>query len=515
MLAHSARPKLEIPAQGYWEHVSAVVAEASSNVRDASEFWRGDRQFIEVVVEYAALVHDLGKLDTDNQKVLGSTSKGGLPWAHEDAGIKHLLDQRQIEAALLVASHHAGLPNEPAERNKKNDYCRSDKPGVRERTNSLLPEYLREQQTACLKTVQVRPPGLKGMDWSNLAHRIALSCLVDADHGDTARNYRNESDTAPPPTNWVRRIDALDRYVAGLPRDEVDPERAEVRQLVYKACRDLPKLGSMLACDAGVGTGKTTAVMAHCLRVAAELKLRHVIVVLPYTNIIQQSVRTYRTALCLDGEDPEQVIAEHHHQADFRKPESRQLATLWNCPVTVTTAVQFFETLASNSTARLRKLHELPGSAIFIDEAHAAIPTWLWRQTWKWLRELADDWGCHIVLASGSLARFWQVQSVVEKTTAIPDMIADDLRQRIQSGERQRVIIQSRAEPLNLPSLIEFVKDRKSPRLVILNTVQSAAVLANEMKVNSDVMHLSTVLTPIDRGRIIERIKKRLDSRDD
>ena len=81
---------------------------------------------------------------------------------------------------------------------------------------------------------------------------------------------------------------------------KVDPERAEVRQLVYKACRDLPKLGSMLACDACVGTGKTTAVMAHCLRVAAELKLRHVIVVLPYTNIIQQSVRTYRTALFLD-----------------------------------------------------------------------------------------------------------------------------------------------------------------------------------------------------------------------
>lgn len=291
MLAHSARPKLGIPAQGYRDHVSAVVAEACSKARKASEFWRGDRRFLEIVIEYAALVHDLGKLDTDNQAVLGSNGRAGLPWAHEDAGIKHLLDQRQIEAALLVASHHSGLPNEPAERNKNNDYCRSDKPGVRERTNTLLPEYLWEQQTACLKTVQVRPPGLKGMDWSNLAHRIALSCLVDADHGDTARNYRNESDTAPPPTNWVRRINALDGYVAGLPRDTVDLERAEVRQLIYRACRDLPHTSAMLACDAGVGTGKTTAVMAHCLRVAAELKLRHVIVVLALPILFSNRLR--------------------------------------------------------------------------------------------------------------------------------------------------------------------------------------------------------------------------------
>ena len=41
----------------------------------------------------------------------------------------------------------------------------------------------------------------------------------------------------------------------------------------------------------------------------------------------------------------------------------------------MTTAVQFFETLGANHPAQLRKLHELPGSAIFLDEAHAAIPT--------------------------------------------------------------------------------------------------------------------------------------------
>lgn len=512
MLAHSARPKLGIPEQGYCEHVSAVIADACCNANRAAAFWNGDRAFLESVIEYAAVAHDLGKLDFENQKVLRATSKSGLPWAHEDAGVKHLLDMRQIEAALLVASHHAGLPDVPAEEIKGDCYCRKDKPSLRARTNNLLVEYLADQQKVIPEHVPLRPAEAGRFKWSTLAQRIALSCLVDADHGNTARHYRNESEAEPPPTNWAERLSALDAYVTGLPRDQVDPERTEVRELVYRVCRDLSASGNIYACDAGVGTGKTTAVMAHCLKVAAgDRALRHVIAVLPYTNIIQQSVKIYRQALCLAGENPEQVIAEHHHQADFKSPNSRQLATLWDCPVTVTTAVQFFETLASNSTSCLRKLHELPGSAIFIDEAHAAIPTWLWRQTWKWLLELAEDWGCHIVLASGSLARFWQVTSVVEKPTTVPDMIPDDLRNRVHSGDKQRVVLQRHPEPLNVESLIKFIKDRQGPRLVILNTVQSAAVLASEMKSRKlEVMHLSTALTPKHRAMMIERIKERL-----
>lgn len=66
---------------------------------------------------------------------------------------------------------------------------------------------------------------------------------------------------------------------------------------------------------------------------------------LPYTNIIRQSVKVYRKALCLEGEDPAQVVAEHHHQAEFKDMDLRHLTALWRTPIIVTTAVQFFETL--------------------------------------------------------------------------------------------------------------------------------------------------------------------------
>jgi len=78
--------------------------------------------------------------------------------------------------------------------------------------------------------------------------------------------------------------------------------------------------------------------------------------------------------LVLPGENADEVVAELHHRADFESEDTRYLTALWRTPIIVTTAVAFFETLASNSTATLRRLHELPGSAIFVDESHAALP---------------------------------------------------------------------------------------------------------------------------------------------
>ena len=136
----------------------------------------------------------------------------------------------------------------------------------------------------------------------------------------------------------------------------------------------------MVACEGPVGLGKTTAVTAHLLRRAIKNGLRHLIIVAPYTNIISQTAKVLRRALTLSGESPEEVVAEHHHRADFSGRADRELAVLWRAPVILTTAVQFFETLASNHPGQLRKLHELPGSGIFLDEAHAALPARLWPQ---------------------------------------------------------------------------------------------------------------------------------------
>ena len=130
--------------------------------------------------------------------------------------------------------------------------------------------------------------------------------------------------------------------------------------------------------------------MAHLLRQAIVRGARRIFVVLPYTSIIQQSVAVYRQALTLPGENPEKVVAEHHCRADYDSKDSRYLTALWRAPIVVTTSVAFFETLASNMPSGLRRLHELPGSMIFVDEAHNALPVKLLPLAWQWMNRLAE-----------------------------------------------------------------------------------------------------------------------------
>lgn len=532
-LAHS--PREGVPAQTYHEHITNVRQAAVSNARRAGKFYNGnDKTFVDWV-DAAALDHDLGKLDNANQEVLKTSSKRPLPLHHQDAGVADLWERNCRDSAVLVAAHHSGLFSKEAELLNKERFLRDEKVldwlggqrtdrYVDERLQSYL--QLQEELGLPLNGNREKEP----LHRCGFTRRLALSCLVDADHGDTARNYGAEVETAQVETRWEERLAALQKYVDGLPdgQSEREKRRNYLRKKMFTACRDAPLGPSIRTCDAPVGSGKTTAVMAHLLHVAAGARpqLRHIIVVLPYTNIIKQSVDVYRKALVLDGERADEVVAEHHHKADFDNLEVRQFATLWKAPIIVTTAVQFFETLGNHQPARLRKLHELPGSAVFVDEMHAAIPAHLWPQTWRWLETLTNDWGGHLILASGSLARFWELAEYnalicsdrLNALPRIPDLVTDNaLRDELGKCEKRRIRYRRRPEhaiALDCHGLVEFVSQKDGPRLLIVNTVQTAAVVAHAMRqAGNDVLHLSTALAPVHRDAIVEKIKSRLHSK--
>lgn len=534
-LAHS--PYREISAQTYYEHILNVCNKAVHNAREALSYYTGDKDIFIDLVESCALYHDLGKLDKTNQNVLGQDIRSPLPIPHEDAGVAALWKLKRKESGVLIACHHSGLfsKSEESPPNKKRPFRNerelpsSNGCGIDEHVDICLDDYLISHKQSDLSVKSVVKD--ENLDRCGFTRRIALSCLVDADHGDTARHYGNEIKTQQVEPRWQERLAALHRYVQGLPAGKSDREqsRNRLRERMFEACYSAPIFPSIRACDAPVGSGKTTAIMANLLRVAAERKpqLRHIIVVLPYTNIITQSVEIYRKALVLEGERPEEVVAEHHHRADYSDLHLRQLATLWETPIIVTTAVQFFETLGSASTARLRKLHELPGSAVFIDEMHAAIPSYLWPQMWRWLETWTNQWGGYLVLASGSLPKFWELDEYRSVITGnekrgminIPELLQDDdLRTELKDMELRRVQYCRRPEDANaldLQGIMDFVTSKKpGPRLLIVNTIQTAAVIAQAMRRSGhDVLHLSTALAPIHRDVIINKVKQMLRDR--
>lgn len=515
-LAHSARKNY--PPQTYEAHVRGVCERAGKYAAEAEYYSVKANGILSAIVRDSALLHDLGKLEERNQSVLREQSRRRrhLPVDHTDAGSAALQKMGSGCAAMLVYSHHQGLPDLSTEFAARGcSIFRNGNAAVRAETDAALPALLRQHEALFPRKPNKEVQAYDGDPAVFL--RMALSCLADADHGDTAAAF-GQTEKAMPELRPQERLAALDHYVSKF--GETD-ERSSLRRELYQSCRSAEAHSGFSVCGSPVGSGKTTAVMAHLLEQACKRNARRIFVVLPYTSIIRQSVDIYRKALVLPGETPEDVVAELHSRADFEDIETRYLTALWRAPIVVTTAVAFFETLSSHNPAALRRLHELPGSLIFVDEAHSALPIRLLPLAWHWMNVLADEWSCYWVLASGSLVRYWELQPLSGLSMPQPEiaeLVRPDLQRELSRYESSRITFRWREKPIGRKELPKWVQEAPGPRLLILNTVQSAAVIAADMAAEfgqTHVEHLSTALTPEDRGNTIDRIRRRLADPDD
>ena len=515
-LAHSARKNY--PPQTYEAHVRGVCERAGKYAAEAECYSVKANGILSAIVRDSALLHDLGKLEERNQSVLREQSRRRrhLPVDHTDAGSAALQKMGSGCAAMLVYSHHQGLPDLSTEFAARGcSIFRNGNAAVRAETDAALPALLRQHEALFPRKPNKEVQAYDGDPAVFL--RMALSCLADADHGDTAAAF-GQTEKAMPELRPQERLAALDHYVSKF--GETD-ERSSLRRELYQSCRSVEAHSGFSVCGSPVGSGKTTAVMAHLLEQACKRNARRIFVVLPYTSIIRQSVDIYRKALVLPGETPEDVVAELHSRADFEDIETRYLTALWRAPIVVTTAVAFFETLSSHNPAALRRLHELPGSLIFVDEAHSALPIRLLPLAWHWMNVLADEWSCYWVLASGSLVRYWELQPLSGLSMPQPEiaeLVRPDLQRELSRYESSRITFRWREKPIGRKELPKWVQEAPGPRLLILNTVQSAAVIAADMAAEfgqTHVEHLSTALTPEDRGNTIDRIRRRLADPDD
>jgi len=224
-------------------NVRRFAAKFAREAATHSERWH--EQF-QAVVELAAAYHDLGKLDEIFQDILRWNRPNNEGFNHVEAGTAHLKKLKQGEAALCCFAHHIGLPSLPKEKARGDDgrlFLRSEKElngiGVRswERTDELLDGYLAQHHS-------IFEPQSAGVSvkFTGLVRRLALSCLVDGDHSDTAQHYQEECELDGLPLRAAERLQALDRYIENLKSDQAnksqrEKERFRLRQGIYKACR--------------------------------------------------------------------------------------------------------------------------------------------------------------------------------------------------------------------------------------------------------------------------------------
>ena len=201
--------------------------------------------------------------------------------------------------------------------------------------------------------------------------------------------------------------------------------------------------------EAPVGSGKTFASTKLALRLAKKYNLNNIFAVMPFINITSQVAKVWRDNLYLASDiDPdenqnnlshpgEQSVAEHHCLAVYDDLIAQMTGKLWKAPLTCVTAVQFYQTIFGNHPFTLRKLHNLSGSVIILDEYDNSIPLHMWSAVCSVLVELTEKWGCKVIFCSGTPIKPWKspvfVTNIEPKT-----VVSNKLMQEFVNYERHR-----------------------------------------------------------------------------
>ena len=361
----------------------------------------------------AGLLHDVGKYCLPFQQRLQGQE---LRVDHSTRGAQIAASRYGPLGELLaygIAGHHAGLANgsesEGARTSLQHRLKASDLPPldtcweqeISPPTKLTLPAFRQHSKS-------------RGNFQLSFLTRMIFSCLVDADFLDTERFYQNStaSDWNSPRDRAVPTLEALrDQLNAYLDGFQSNSDVNQLRAEVLTQVRAKAKLDTgLFSLTVPTGGGKTLASLAFALDHALAHGLRRVIVVIPFTSIVEQTARVFRKAL---GELGEAAVLEHHSAFVAETPpcndpdryeaaEKLRLAMEnWDAPIVVTTAVQFFESLFAARPAQCRKLHAIAGSVVVLDEAQT-MPLKLLRPCVAAIDELARNYRTSVVLCTAT-----------------------------------------------------------------------------------------------------------------
>jgi CRISPR-associated endonuclease/helicase Cas3 len=256
------------------------------------------------------------------------------------------------------------------------------------------------------------------------------------------------------------------------------------------------------------GGGKTLSSMAFALHHATTHGQKRIIYVIPYTSIIEQTADQFRQIF---GE----AVVEHHSNLDVadevrETPALRLACENWDAPIIVTTSVQFFESLFASRTSRCRKLHNIAGSVVVLDEAQLLPPEFL-NPILKVIDELRKNYGVTFLLSTATQPALGPQRGpgfVFEGIAGIREVMENPaaLYQRLK---RVEVRVPERIhEPCKWESLAEELAGHSSV-LCIVNRRDDCRQLWTLMP--EGTIHLSALMCGAHRSKKIGVIRKGLE----
>ncbi|MCE1183785.1 MAG: CRISPR-associated endonuclease Cas3'' [Rhodocyclales bacterium] len=496
----------------------------------------------------AGLWHDLGKFRAGFQRYIHQCADpdahiegrvAGPEKTHSAAGAlwaqQYLADVQGKAGPVvarvlsyLIAGHHAGLADWAGENAALHTrFSQSDT--QQELADALAadipPDILKPAQGLpdVMDLLRYRDEEIPGR--FALWVRMLFSCLVDADFLDT------EAFMSPDKTagregflSLAEMENRLNAHLANLAeqvtaRGEADSAVNRQRRAILQSCLTQAETApGVFSLTVPTGGGKTLSSLAFALRHATRHGQRRIIYAIPYTSIIEQTAAIFRSIF------GEENVVEHHSSLDVDPRQethrSRLACENWDAPLIVTTNVQLLESLFASRTARCRKLHNLVGSVIVLDEAQL-LPVAYLQPVVDVLRLLVKDYGVTLVLCTATQPAL-ETRSSFDLARALRGFKAGEVREIIADvpalyAALSRVRVHAPASLDVRRTWADLAPEiaRHEAVLTIVGRRQDARELYAQLKQESraGLWHLSGLMCARHRSDTILAIKQALENR--
>lgn len=422
------------------------------------------------------LLHDFGKYRPNMQRYLRGDTVLPQDKTHSSAGalMLHKMFARKTDPITLaigmiaIACHHTGLQDNISDRLSSIEAKREFEESSHPESLKIL-NYLQEIESLSGDVA--------------MTTRFTLAKLVHSDWTDAAKIYGNYKTYSYDDLKTLET--RIDDFLGKLPESPL----SQIRNVILASCIEMAKnTPGWFSLNVPTGGGKTLSGMSFAIKHALANNKKRIIVVIPYTSIIDQTHEVYADVF------GEQNVLAHHSNIE-PTVDYRIKSQTWDPPIIVTTMVQFLETIHACKNKKLRKLQNVEDSVIIIDESQN-LPIHLMDMTMQSLRSLVDNFGCTIVTSTAT-------QVDLSRWGVTPTPIINDpckLHENLRRTHIQYV------PELDVVSAI--INGESS--LTIVNTRKAAIELFNQVSAHTECYYLSTLMYPTHRKKVLAEIKSKL-----